>query len=89
MVAFGITAQSDFTANGMKLGNGTPTHKMANLDSRGIKNKFLVDKLGVSTGAVSKWCSNQSQPRVEMLFRIAKVLEVDVCELLNKDAEVG
>ena len=58
------------------------------LDSRGTKNKFLVDKLDVTSGTVSKWCSNQSQPRMEMLFRIAKVLEGDVCELLNRDAEV-
>ena len=55
------------------------------LDERGTKNKFLVDKLGVTSGAVSRWCSNQSQPRVEMLFRIAKVLEVKVCDLLVEE----
>ena len=58
------------------------------LDERGIKNKFLVDKLDVSSGAVSKWCTNRAQPRVEMLFRIAKVLDVKVCALLVEDAEV-
>lgn len=52
------------------------------LDERGTKNKFLVDKLGVTSGAVSRWCTNQSQPRLEMLYRIAEVLEVKVCDLL-------
>ena len=58
------------------------------LDSRGTKNKFLADQLGVTHGTVSKWCSNQSQPRVEMLFRIAKVLDVTARELLVEEVEV-
>ncbi|MBX3252891.1 MAG: helix-turn-helix transcriptional regulator [Chitinophagaceae bacterium] len=45
-------------------------------------NIWLAEKLGVSTTAVSKWCTNRNQPTVEMLFKIAEVLEVDVCELL-------
>ncbi len=45
-------------------------------------NIWLAEKLGVSTTAVSKWCTNRNQPTVETLFEIADVLEVDVCELL-------
>nr|WP_262494930.1 helix-turn-helix transcriptional regulator [Aquimarina sediminis] len=31
---------------------------------------------------ISKWCRNEMQPRVETLFHIARVLDVDVRELL-------
>lgn len=45
-------------------------------------NIWLAEKIGVSTTAVSKWCTNRNQPTVETLFEIAEVLGVDVCELL-------
>lgn len=45
-------------------------------------NIWLANKLKVSTTAVSKWCTNTNQPTVEMLFKIAEVLGVEVCELL-------
>ena len=46
-------------------------------------NKWLAEKLGVKTVTVSKWCTNVNQPTIATLFRIADVLEVGVCELLN------
>lgn len=45
-------------------------------------NNWLAGKVGVSTTAVSKWCTNRNQPTVETLFQIAEALEVNVCELL-------
>ena len=45
-------------------------------------NIWLADKLKVSTTAVSKWCTNRNQPTVETLFKIAEVMEVEVCDLL-------
>jgi DNA-binding Xre family transcriptional regulator len=47
-------------------------------------NIWLAEKLGVSKAAVSKWCTNDNQPTVENLFKIAEMLDVDVCELLIK-----
>jgi len=32
---------------------------------------------------VSKWCTNTSQPGLETLLEIARVLEVDIKKLLN------
>lgn len=46
-------------------------------------NKWLAETLGVSRSAVSKWTTNNGQPTLEMLFDIAKVLKVEVPELLN------
>lgn len=57
------------------------------LDERGIKKIWLAEQLDVGTSAVSKWCSNKGQPRVEMLYRIAAVLGVGVCELLVGDGK--
>jgi len=55
------------------------------LEERGIKKIWLAEQLDVGTSAVSKWCSNKGQPRVEMLFRIARVLGVGVCALLVEE----
>ncbi|WP_290792174.1 helix-turn-helix domain-containing protein [Flavihumibacter sp. UBA7668] len=47
-------------------------------------NIWLSEALDVSITAVSKWCTNRNQPTVEMLFRIAEVLDVEVADLLRK-----
>lgn len=48
------------------------------------KNIWLAEKLEVNPITVSKWCSNSSQPSLETLVDIAKALDVDISELLNK-----
>lgn len=48
--------------------------------------KWLADQLGKSTCTVSKWCSNTTQPDLQTLDKIAKLLDVNVKELL-KDTE--
>ena len=48
-------------------------------------NIWLAEKLGLSRTAVSKWCTNENQPTVATLFKIAEMLEVDVCDLLVKN----
>lgn len=45
--------------------------------------KWLAEQLGKSTCTVSKWCSNTTQPDLQTLDRIAKLLNVDVKNLLN------
>ncbi len=45
--------------------------------------KWLAEQLGKSTCTVSKWCSNTTQPDLQTLDKIAKLLEVDRRELLN------
>ncbi len=47
-------------------------------------NLWLAEELGVSKTTVSKWCTNDNQPTVETLFRIAETLQVEVGELLAK-----
>ena len=45
--------------------------------------KWLADQLGKSTCTVSKWCSNTTQPDLKTLDKIAKLLDVNVKDLLN------
>ena len=48
-------------------------------------NKWLAEQLGKDPATVSKWCTNTSQPSLETLIKIAKVLEVEVNDLLLND----
>ena len=50
-----------------------------------LSNTWLSEKLGVSQATVSKWMTNFSQPNLEMLIKISKVLDVDVNELIRPD----
>ena len=43
--------------------------------------KWLYEQLGKDTSTVSK-CSNKMQPSLEILMRIAKILDVDIRELI-------
>ena len=45
-------------------------------------NKWLSEQVGKDPATVSKWCTNTMQPNLETLVAIAKVLDVDVKDLL-------
>lgn len=47
-------------------------------------SKWLSEELGVNPSTVSKWCTNSSQPGIETLAKISKLLEVSVEDLYNK-----
>lgn len=50
-------------------------------------NKCLAQQIGKDPATVSKWCTNAAQPGLETLLQIAKILEVDVKELLNSSID--
>ncbi len=47
-------------------------------------NKWLAEAIGRSQNTVSRWCGNKMQPTAEAMIDIAKALDIDVRELLNK-----
>ena len=47
-------------------------------------NKWLADQIGKDQATVSKWCTNTTQSTLETLVEIAKILEVDIRELLGQ-----
>ncbi|MEL7146992.1 MAG: helix-turn-helix transcriptional regulator [Bacteroidota bacterium] len=50
----------------------------------GVSQKELASTMNKTEHTVSNWCINKSQPHLKELFKIAEILEVDVCELLAK-----
>lgn len=46
-------------------------------------NKWLAEQLGKDKTTISKWCTNSSQPNLESLMKTAKLLNVEVTELLR------
>lgn len=53
------------------------------LAEKNRKGKWLAEQLGKNEATVSRWCSNTAQPSLEMLVKIASILNVDPRELLN------
>ena len=45
-------------------------------------NKWLAEQLGKDQATVSKWCTNTSQPSIETFLEIARLLNVDIKDLL-------
>jgi putative transcriptional regulator len=52
------------------------------LEEKGIKQIWLAEKLGKSYPIINGYVQNRKQPSLEVLFKIAKLLSVDVKELL-------
>lgn len=52
------------------------------LEEKGIKQTWLADKLGKSYNMVNGYVQNRQQPRLEILYEIARILEVGVKDLL-------
>ena len=48
------------------------------LAEQGKTNNWLADQLEMNRTTVSKRCRYEMQPRVESLFQIAKVFDLDV-----------
>lgn len=46
-------------------------------------NKWLSEQLNVTPSTVSKWCTNTSQPDLENLMKIAKLLDVELTDLVQ------
>ena len=45
-------------------------------------NKWLAEQLGCTPTTVSKWCTDVCQPPMETYIKIAKLLDVELAELV-------
>jgi putative transcriptional regulator len=52
------------------------------LVEHGRTNKWLSEKLGKNITTISRWCTNETQPGLETLVKVADILKVDIRELL-------
>ena len=55
------------------------------LEERGIKQTWLAERLGKSFCIVNSYVCNRRQPSLEVLFEIAKILNVNPKELIVGD----
>ena len=46
---------------------------------------WLSRQLGFAPTTVSKWCTNSSQPPLEMLMKTARLLDVELNDLVRFD----
>ncbi len=57
------------------------------LDEKGIKQKWLAEKLNKSYNIVNGYVLNRQQPRLETLMEIANILDVDVKNLITSNKQ--
>ncbi|MBU9899613.1 MULTISPECIES: helix-turn-helix transcriptional regulator [Prevotellaceae] len=53
------------------------------LAEKNITNKWLAGQLNKSVITISRWSQNKSQPSLEQLREIAKVLNISPKDLIN------
>ena len=49
-------------------------------------NKWLAEQLDKDPATVSKWCTNSAQPTLETMMQIAKLLNVEMNDLVRFEA---
>ena len=54
---------------------------------KGVSQKELAKKLYRNEHTISNWCVNKSQPHLKELRRIAEILDMVICELLESNKE--
>lgn len=52
------------------------------LQEKGITQSWLSERLGKSYNMVNAYVQNRQQPRLEVLFEIARILEVNPKDLI-------
>jgi len=57
------------------------------LDARGIKQVWLAEQLGKSYNMVNGYVHNRRQPSLDVLYKIAEILNVDVKDLIISNKE--
>ena len=51
-------------------------------------NKWFAEQLGKDQAMVSKWCTNTTQPSLEMLMKIAQALGIEAKDLLREQSKI-
>jgi len=54
------------------------------LKSKGLKQKWLANKMGVSEVTVSSWCAGNSVPKKAHLEKLSELLEVPIKTIINQ-----
>lgn len=55
------------------------------LADKQITNRWLAEQMGVTDMTVSRWKTNKIQPSMAQFVEIARLLQVDIKDLLEED----
>mgnify|MGYP006000811227 CR=1 FL=1 len=58
------------------------------LEEKGIKQVWLAEKINKSYNIVNGYVQNRNQPSLEVLYKVAEDLNVQVSELLIKEENI-
>lgn len=59
------------------------------LERRGLNQKDLCLMTGISESAMSKYLSSNKPLRSDIIAKIARALDVNICQLLNLEQQSG
>lgn len=57
------------------------------LADKQITNRWLAEKMGVTEMTVSRWKTNKVQPSMPQFLEIARLLQVDIKDLLEAGSD--
>ena len=57
------------------------------LAEKQLTSKWLAQELGKAENTVSRWCSNKVQPSLENLVEVAKILDIEMRNLITPTKE--
>jgi putative transcriptional regulator len=58
------------------------------LKDKGISQTWLAEKMDKSYPTINEYARNKRQPSLEDLYKIAKILNIEVAELLLKNDDI-
>lgn len=58
------------------------------LKDKGISQTWLAEKMDKSYPTINEYARNKRQPSLEDLYKIAKILNIEVAELLVKNDNI-
>jgi len=59
------------------------------LEEKGIKQVWQAEQLGKSFNTVNAYVQNRAQPSLEVLFKIAKILNVELLGKCTRKFQLG
>lgn len=56
------------------------------IDSKGLKQKWVAEQMGIAPTVLSRWVNNRGKPSIDNLFKLAEILDCKVDDLykINK-----
>lgn len=54
------------------------------LKKKGIRQRWLAERLGKSCSVINDYCTNRRQPRLDVLIQLSQLIEVKLVSLIDE-----